>query len=45
MLALSDDGRVEADWDDELAPALAQRGIVVHEEAVVETLLLDLERR
>lgn len=45
VLALSDDGRVEADWDDELAPALAQRGIVVHEEAVVETLLLDLERR
>lgn len=45
VLSLSEDSRVEADWDDELAPALAQRGIVVHEEAVVETLLLDLERR
>lgn len=44
-LALSDGWRVEANWDDQLAPALAERGIVVHEEAVVETLLPDLARR
>lgn len=44
-LPLSEGPRVAADWDDRLEPALAERGIVVHEEAVVETLLLDLARR
>jgi hypothetical protein len=35
-------GRVEAAWDAGLSAAMAQRLIVVHEEAVVESLLADL---
>lgn len=42
---LSADGRVEALWDATLADAMAKRGLGVHEEAVVETLLRDLEER
>jgi hypothetical protein len=33
---------VEASWDPALAAAMAQRGMAVHEEAVVETLPADL---
>jgi uncharacterized protein (TIGR02679 family) len=36
---------VMARWDDRLAGAMSERGVVVHEEAVVETLLTDLAAR
>lgn len=36
--------RVEAAWDAELAPAMAHRGLAVHEEATLPDLLLDLPR-
>lgn len=39
---LRDDERVIAGWDDHLTDVMSQQGAVVHEEAVVETLLTDL---
>jgi len=33
---------VVARWDHGLAAAMSQRGVAVHEEGVVETLLMDL---
>ena len=33
---------VAADWDEQLADAMTDRGLAVHEEAVVESLLADL---
>jgi uncharacterized protein (TIGR02679 family) len=39
---LSSRGRVEAQWDTRLAEAMADRALVIHEEAVVDTLLEDL---
>jgi len=39
---LRDDERVTAQWDDRLTSAMSQQKAVVHEEAVVETLLTDL---
>jgi uncharacterized protein (TIGR02679 family) len=41
-IALREKHRVMARWDDHLAGAMSERGVVVHEEAVVETLLIDL---
>ncbi len=41
-VALRDDERVTARWDDRLTRAMSDRGIGVHEEGVVETLLTDL---
>lgn len=35
-------GQVMATWDNRLTAAMSERGVVVHEESVVETLLLDL---
>lgn len=42
ILELAVERRVEAQWDSLLAPAMAERGSVVHEEVVAETLLADL---
>ncbi len=42
MLRLSADGLVRARWDEHLAGAMLERGVVVHEEAVVGRLLQDL---
>lgn len=36
-------GRVEARWDTRLAAAMADRGLAIHEEAVAEPLLRDLQ--
>lgn len=36
--------RVEAAWDPELAPAMAHRGLAVHEEALLPGLILGLSR-
>jgi len=41
-MALRDSNPVMARWDDRLAGAMSARGVVVHEEGVVETLLVDL---
>lgn len=41
-LALRDDDRVMARWDDRLTSTMSERGIIVHEEGVVEALLMDL---
>jgi hypothetical protein len=41
-MALRGDKPVVARWDDRLAAAMSERGVVVHEEGVVETLLIDL---
>jgi uncharacterized protein (TIGR02679 family) len=41
-ITLRENNRVMAQWDDRLASAMSERGVVVHEEAVVETLLRDL---
>jgi len=41
-LKLASSGRVEAQWDARLAAAMADRALVIHEEAVVDTLLQDL---
>jgi uncharacterized protein (TIGR02679 family) len=41
-LALRDDKPVVARWDDRLAAAMSERRVVVHEEGVVESLLMDL---
>lgn len=35
-------GRVEADWDGELADAMQMRGRAIDEESVAESLLADL---
>jgi uncharacterized protein (TIGR02679 family) len=42
-LLLAHSARVAADWDSQLADTMAVRGSAVHEEAVAETLLSDLE--
>jgi hypothetical protein len=42
MLGLSADGFVRARWDERLAGVMLERGVFVHEEAVVGTLLQDL---
>jgi len=42
-LPLAQTERVVADWDEQLAAAMADRGLAVHEEAVAETLMADLE--
>jgi uncharacterized protein (TIGR02679 family) len=39
---LRDHERVMARWDDRLTDVMSEQGAVVHEEAVVETLLTDL---
>lgn len=41
-MALRGDKYVVARWDDRLAGAMSERRVVVHEEGVVETLLIDL---
>jgi uncharacterized protein (TIGR02679 family) len=41
-MALRGDKPVAARWDDRLAGAMSERRVVVHEEGVVETLLMDL---
>ena len=41
-IALRDGRRVIAQWDDGLAGAMADRGVVVHEEGVADTLMMDL---
>lgn len=42
-IELRSDERVMAQWDDDrLTKVMAEQGAVVHEEAVVETLLVDL---
>jgi uncharacterized protein (TIGR02679 family) len=41
-IALRDNKPVAARWDDRLADAMSERRVVVHEEGVVETLLIDL---
>lgn len=41
-IALRGGRPVVAQWDDELAGAMAERGVVVHEEVVAETLMMDL---
>ncbi len=41
-IELRSDERVMAQWDDRLSKVMAEQGAVVHEEAVVETLLVDL---
>jgi uncharacterized protein (TIGR02679 family) len=41
-IALRDGKPVAAQWDHELAGAMADRGVVVHEEAVAEILIPDL---
>jgi uncharacterized protein (TIGR02679 family) len=41
-IALRGDRPVVARWDDRLARAMAERGVVVHEEGVAETLMMDL---
>jgi len=40
--SVSGDGMVQARWDEELAAAMVERGVVVHEEGVVGELLGDL---
>jgi uncharacterized protein (TIGR02679 family) len=39
---LGDAGRAEAQWDPRLAATMADRSCAIHEEAIAETLLLDL---
>ncbi len=39
---LADGSRVEAQWDTQLAATMADRARAIHEEAIAETLLLDL---
>lgn len=39
---LGDAARVEAEWDAQLATAMAERACTIHEEAIAESLLLDL---
>jgi uncharacterized protein (TIGR02679 family) len=41
-LALRGGDRVMSRWDDRLTGAMSERGVVVHEEGVVEALLMDL---
>jgi uncharacterized protein (TIGR02679 family) len=41
-IALRGDRPIVARWDDRLAHAMAERGVVVHEEGVAETLMMDL---
>lgn len=41
-LSLHGERAVEAVWDSELAAAMMERGVAVHEERVVDTLLTDL---
>ena len=41
-IALRGDKPVAARWHDRLAGAMSERRVVVHEEGVVETLLMDL---
>jgi uncharacterized protein (TIGR02679 family) len=41
-LALRSGDRVMSRWDDRLTAAMSERGVVVHEEGVVEALLMDL---
>jgi hypothetical protein len=41
-IALRREDRVMARWDDRLTGAMSERRVVVHEEGVVETLLMDL---
>jgi uncharacterized protein (TIGR02679 family) len=41
-MALRGDKPVAARWDDRLVGAMSERRVVVHEEGVVETLLIDL---
>jgi uncharacterized protein (TIGR02679 family) len=41
-LALRSGDRVMSRWDDRLTGAMSERGVVVHEEGVVEALLTDL---
>jgi uncharacterized protein (TIGR02679 family) len=36
-------GRVEAQWDSRLGETMASRAVAIHEEAVADSLLLDLE--
>jgi hypothetical protein len=36
--------RVIAEWDERLTDVMLEKAVVVHEEAVVETLLIDLTR-
>jgi len=42
-LTLARAERVAADWDDQLAKVMADRGIALHEEAMAEILLADLK--
>jgi uncharacterized protein (TIGR02679 family) len=37
--------RVEASWDPQLAAMMERRGLAVHEEAVAEQMLQELQRR
>ena len=39
---LGETGLVEAQWDARLAAAMAERGCAIHEEAIAESLLVDL---
>lgn len=41
-VVLAERGRVEASWDEGLASAMEERGVLVHEEAMVEMLVRDL---
>lgn len=43
-MALRGDKPVAAQWDNRLASAMSERRVTVHEEGVIETLLLDLAR-
>jgi hypothetical protein len=41
-IALRGDKPVVARWDDRLSSAMSERRVVVHEEGVAETLMMDL---